>query len=171
MKKNDARSEIVEESRRFVEQNKGYKIIDTKRHYPSPRLSSEFTDCSMPMTFDHYSHCSLGCLYCFAYFFKSNNPSFRSDLGTVNIKGLKDALAGRPSDSRSKMMHRNFIKKKFLLHWGGLADPFCHFEHSNRHGLSLLHALGRHNYPTLFSFKGASIFEKDYRKVLCLVFF
>ena len=37
-------------------------------YYQSPRWSNEIADCSMPMTFDTYSNCSFGCLYCFSQF-------------------------------------------------------------------------------------------------------
>ena len=34
-------------------------------YYQSPRWSAEIADCSMPMTFDTYSNCAFGCMYCF----------------------------------------------------------------------------------------------------------
>ena len=71
-----AYSEIVEESKKWVLQNKGYTLDKSLGSYPSPRISSELPDCSMPLTFDHLSHCSMGCVYCFAYFFKTNNAFF-----------------------------------------------------------------------------------------------
>ena len=55
-------------------------------------------------------------------------------------------------DVKTRRYYEAFYKKKFLLHWGGLADPFCNFEKSNRKGYKLLKALGEENYPTLFSF-------------------
>jgi len=58
------REEIINESLQFIKKNKGFKIQDEGMSYTSPRISSEFMDCSMPMTFDHYSYCSLGCTYC-----------------------------------------------------------------------------------------------------------
>lgn len=33
-------------------------------YYGSPRWSGEIMDCSMPVTFDQYSNCSFGCIYC-----------------------------------------------------------------------------------------------------------
>ena len=52
--------EIRRESQTFVRNNKNL-IIDKDEKgafsYISPRISSEFMDCSMPMTFDNYSHC------------------------------------------------------------------------------------------------------------------
>lgn len=53
--------EIRKEANRFLEANKGRECLGG---YLSPRVSSEIYDCSMPLTFDHYNFCSLGCLYC-----------------------------------------------------------------------------------------------------------
>jgi len=164
----DIRKEIAAESQRFVSQNKGL-VIDRRNPraegYISPRISSEFMDCSMPMTFDHYSHCSLGCVYCFAYFFKSCNPCFDEKLHSINANKLIEALNGKPKGTRHKELHKHFFHKKFLFHWGGLADPFCNFEKTNKIGLEIVKALGRSNYPTLFSFKGSAIFRPQYKKV------
>lgn len=163
-------SEIVEESRKWVSGNKGLKLQEGCGYYGSPRISSEAIDCSMPMTFDQYLSCSLGCLYCFAYFFKSNNPALKTDDGnlplkSINVKKMISAMEGGPTDARGRAMYKHFYSKKFLLHWGGLADPFCHFESANRVGYPLLKALGDMNYPTLFSFKGRTILEKDYLRI------
>ena len=51
------REEIINESLQFIKKNKGFKIQEEGMSYTSPRISSEFMDCSMPMTFDHYSYC------------------------------------------------------------------------------------------------------------------
>ncbi len=115
------------------------------------------------MTFDQYNFCALGCLYCFAYFFKSNNPSIKDlSLRSVNIDRMIKLMDGKDPNN---VYYRNFYKRKFLLHWGGLADPFCSFEKTNHEGLKLIKALGERNYPTLFSFKGDGIFGKEYIKV------
>lgn len=58
---------IIAEAKIFTRRNKGFKIDKRSKKafsYGSPRISSEFMDCSLPMTFDHYSFCSLGCIYC-----------------------------------------------------------------------------------------------------------
>lgn len=105
-------------------------------------------------------------MYCFAYFFKSNNPAIKSiQLKAVNAERMISALRGKPQCKRGRLLHKHFYSKKFLLHWGGLADPFCHFESHNQVGLKLINVLGELNYPTLFSFKGPAIFKKDYVKV------
>ena len=102
---------------------------------------------------------------CFAYFFKSNNPAINKEdihLKAINHRELINSIRGKKVSGRGKMMYDLFYKNKFLFHWGGLADPFDAFEKANRVGLPLMKALGEDNYPTLFSFKGGTIFEKDY---------
>jgi len=149
-----------------VRQNKGVKA-EQKGAYSSPRISSELSDCSMPMTFDQYNYCSLGCLYCFAYIFKSTNPAYKDKkmpLLKVNVDQIINAIQGRATNLRDQLFYKHFYSKKFLWHWGGLADPFCNFESKNHTGLKLIDCLGEMDYPCLFSFKGAAIFEKQYVK-------
>jgi len=118
----------------------------------------------MPLTFDHYNFCSLGCMYCFAYVFKANNPAITDlKLRSVNVEHLIRNINGDVKGEKAKAFYELFYKKKFLLHWGGLADPFCNFEKTNMVGYPLIQELGRLNYPTLFSFKGNTIWKKEYR--------
>jgi len=155
--------EVTEEAQRWLRENKD--LVIQQKSYGSPRISSEIPDCSMPMTFDHHNYCSISCLYCFAYCFKSNNPAYKGKkvpLKSVNIDKMISAMQGNPKDTRGRLMYTHFYHRKFLLHWGGLADPFCNFERKNREGYKLITALGEMNYPTLFSFKGNDIFSKDY---------
>jgi len=54
------KKEIIEDSKAFVRTNRRLLIDFEERAsqgYLSPRISSEFMDCSLPMTFDSYSHC------------------------------------------------------------------------------------------------------------------
>ena len=168
MKRDNIEKQIRAESLAFIKQNRGLKL-DKKsrvaRNYTSPRISSEYMDCSMPMTFDHYSHCSLGCTYCFAYMFKTNNSSFSEKLHSINSKKMLQTLDGKPPDRRQKSLWKHFYSKRFLLHWGGLADPFCNFEKANGVGYDVIKALAEHKYPTLFSFKGSAIFRPNFRKL------
>lgn len=156
--------EIVKEARRWMLDNKGTSICDSE--YTSPRISSEIPDCSMPMTFDHLNYCSLGCLYCFAYFFKSNNPTIKEvTLKSVDTKRMAETMRGNPRLKQDKLMYDHFYSKRFLLHWGGLADPFDDFEKHNKTGLYLMRELAAMDYPTLFSFKGRTIFDRPYMRL------
>lgn len=157
--------EIRAECLAFVKQNRGLTLDPESQratNYISPRISSEYMDCSMPMTFDHYSHCSLGCTYCFAYMFKTQNSSFSEKLHSINVKKMRQTLAGKPADKRQRSVYKHFYSKRFLLHWGGLADPFCNFEKINGVGYEIVKALAEHKYPTLFSFKGSAIFRPKF---------
>jgi DNA repair photolyase len=163
---NTDNEEIVKESQKWVEGNEGQKW-DGKGIYSSPRVSSEIPDCSMPMTFDSYNYCSLGCLYCFAYFFKSNNPAIHGiELKAVNAQKMLAEMQGKGTTKNGRLWYKHFYSKRFLLHWGGLADPFCAFEKANGVGYELLKGLGEMAYPTLLSFKGSTIFDKKYVKLL-----
>ena len=163
------RDRIIKESQTFVRQNRGL-ILDKNKNpkafsYMSPRISSEYMDCSMPMTFDHYSHCSLGCTYCFAYMFKTINSSFTAKLHAVDPTAMINSIRGAPNDRRAKAVYKHFYKKRFLLHWGGLADPFDNFEKANEVGYRIVKALAKDAYPTLFSFKGSAIWRPNFQKL------
>lgn len=163
MTKPSLNTDIVKESLRWVSENKGLEVVTKGGYYCSPRVSSEITDCSMPMTFDQYQYCSLGCNYCFAYFFKMNNPSVKEvTLKAADVHGIIQAMQGKPKNKRDTRFYEYFYSRKFLFHWGGLADPFCNFEAKNGVGYTLMEALGSMNYPTLFSFKGDTIFKPKY---------
>lgn len=103
---------------------------------------------------------------CFSYYFKSINPKVLAAGGmktrAVNPNVLLDAIKGNPHNTREKHFYESFYKRKFLLHWGGMADPFCTFELQNKVGLKIINELGEMNYPTLFSFKGPAILTSKY---------
>lgn len=42
--------------------------IGISKTYGSPRWTGEIADCSLPVTFDTYSNCSFGCVYCFSQY-------------------------------------------------------------------------------------------------------
>lgn len=135
---------------------KDIAALTVQKGYSSPRISSEIGDCSMPMTFDNLSLCSFKCQYCFAYFFKSNNPAIKQIvLKSVDVDSMIQDISGKPKHKNGRLFYKHFYKRKFLLHWGGLADPFCNVEHKNWVAKPLIEALGDMNYPTLFSTKGA----------------
>ena len=101
---------------------------------------------------------------CFAYMQKSNNPSFSGKLHTLNADNMISTLRGKPKGSR-KQFYEHFYKKRFVLHWGGLADPFCNFEKANDVGYKIIKALAEDAYPTLFSFKGSAVFRPKFVKL------
>lgn len=159
--------EVIKESARWLQENKS--MVLGAGTYDSPRISSEIADCSMPMTFDHFNLCSKGCAYCFSRTQKENIPSHDKSkalqlIAVDPVKKLLD-MQGKSTTKKGQLFYEHFYKRKFLLHWGGLADPFCGFERKNHVGLRFIEGLGELNYPTLFSFKGETLFDKEYQKV------
>jgi len=135
--------------------------------YPSPRISSEINDCSLPLTFDSYSKCSYNCSYCFSSIQKCNTPgAVSAPMQAVNVKALLRMLDGNCSEgSEEQAFHKFFFDKRFVFHWGGLADPFCQMEKKFGVGYTILKELAARKYPTLFSFKGDTILSDKYLKL------
>jgi len=82
------KKEIIEDSKAFVRTNRRLLIDFEERAsqgYLSPRISSEFMDCSLPMTFDSYSHCSLGCMYCCLEGTKIATPDGQKTIEDIKI--------------------------------------------------------------------------------------
>jgi len=148
------KTNINEEALRWVNNNKE-KTCNDKSYYSSLRLSSEYPDCSMPITFDQYNFCQFGCLYCFAYMFKSNNPSVTNSasgltLKSVNPKKIIDTFKGKYQDNPT---YKHFIKNRKVIQWGSMAEPFDGFEHKNGVGFKIMEHLMEDKYPIRLSTK------------------
>ncbi len=96
----EQKENITEEALRWIRENKGLvvdpKVDSEKNYYGSPRISSELPDCSMPMTFDSYNFCSLGCTFCV-----TGNTGVATTGKTIPIKKLKvgDIVLSKNIDS------------------------------------------------------------------------
>lgn len=132
-------------------------------YYNSPRWTAEIYDCSMPMTFDTYSNCSFGCLYCFSQFQRALGEAkehyLAKEVKNVNPEKIKrmftdpDQYAGQ---------FATYIKQRRVMQWGGLSDQFDGFEKKYGVTLDLLKFFKEINYPLCFSTKSAW-FTKDER--------
>ena len=80
------------------------------KYYSSPRWSNEIADCSMPMTFDTYSNCSYGCLYCFSQFQRAigngKESYMHKEVFPVNVEACcaigDEAVTFRYADGRTE---------------------------------------------------------------------
>lgn len=123
--------------------------------YSSPRISSELPDCANPLSFDTYSRCSMGCRYCFSNSQKDVNPhSKKAPFQAVDPKYVFGMIDGTTKSKENDLLYNYFFRDKFLLHWGGLADAFCHYEKKYGVSYTILEGLLDREYPTLFSSKG-----------------
>lgn len=121
--------------------------------YDSPRWTGEITDCSLPLTFDQYSNCAYGCLYCFSQFQRAINITKTSYLSgsvrPVDVKKVRKIFTVPDSTE-----FWPFISQRHVIQWGGLSDPFCPFEKKFGVGLELLRFFREIDYPICFSTKG-----------------
>ncbi|MFA5133051.1 MAG: radical SAM protein, partial [Candidatus Paceibacterota bacterium] len=157
--------EIRKSALRWAENNQDKTC--TKGWYNSPRISSEFMDCSTPFSFDLYNFCSFGCLYCFAYYSKANNPSVAHnnkamELKSVNVDKILDIFEGKFPNN---IYYKHFIKNRKVIHIGGLADNFCNFERKNKRGLRIIEYLLKTGYPTIISTKGDFLSIPEYAEM------
>jgi DNA repair photolyase len=122
-------------------------------YYSSPRITSEFADCSLPITFDDKSNCGFNCAYCFSQYIRGVGPSKTNyddkNIKTVSIENVKKIFIGK-----TKTGYSEWIKAKKPIQWGGLSDPFCHLEKKLGTTLELLKFFNEIEYPISFSSKG-----------------
>lgn len=127
-------------------------------YYNSPRWTAEIADCSMPMTFDTYSNCAFGCMYCFAQFQRGiGGEKKRSDymckeVRAVNVEKVKKMFI-EPDEHAGQFAQ--YIKQRKVMQWGGMSDEFDGYERKYGKTLELLKFFKDIDYPLCFSTKGA----------------
>ena len=132
------------------------------KYYSSPRWSNEIADCSMPMTFDTYSVCSYGCLYCFSQFQKAIGKGKESylhkEVHPVNVESVKRMFI---DPDKYGGQFATYIKERKVMQWGGLGDEFDNFEKKYGKTLELLKFFKEIDYPLCFSTKATWFTEDD----------
>ena len=132
-------------------------------YYQSPRWSNEIADCTMPMTFDTYSNCSFGCLYCFAQFQKALGKSRKQkylskEVLNVNVEAVK-RMFSEPDKHAGQFA--TYIKQRRVMQWGGMGDQFDGYERKYGKTLELLKFFKEIDYPLCFSTKATWFTEDD----------
>ena len=131
-------------------------------YYQSPRWSNEIADCSMPMTFDTYSNCSFGCMYCFSQFQrgigKAKEEYLHKEVKNVSVDKIKKMFTD-PENHAGQF--KEYIKQRKVMQWGGLSDQFDGFERKRGVTLELLKFFKEIDYPLCFSTKATWFTEDD----------
>jgi DNA repair photolyase len=122
------------------------------KYYESPRWSNEIADCSMPMTFDTYSNCAFGCLYCFSQFQRALGNK-KSDYLQKNVKWINVNRIKKIFKEPDKSQFSEYIKQRKVMQWGGLSDQFDMYEKQHGVTLELLRFFKEIDYPLCFSTK------------------
>jgi DNA repair photolyase len=133
------------------------KLDTTKVLYDNAfiRLSTEYSDCSMPVCMDQYNVCSGNCMYCFAYNFKMTNPMLKEmhNLKAAKIKTAEELFTGKSKNMMNTAIYEKIVKPKKVIQWGGLADPFDGYERQFRVGEEIMKIMIDQNIPIRFSTK------------------
>lgn len=106
----------------------------------------------MPMTFDQYSNCSYGCLYCFSQYQRGIGARAKS-YRARQFKAVSLARFRRAFEDEKSPFYR-YTQERHPMQWGGLSDPFDEFERASGRGLEILRYLRELKYPVCFSTKG-----------------
>ncbi len=117
----------------------------------------------MPMTFDTYSKCSYGCLYCFSAYQRDlggAKKGYHGQARPVSIERVK-RIFEQPETSQ----FGEYVKLKRPMRWGGLSDQFDEFERRLGVSLELLRFFRQIEYPICFSTKAAWwVHDERYRE-------
>lgn len=117
----------------------------------------------MPMTFDTYSNCSFGCMYCFSQFQralgKGGEAYLHKEVHPVNVEHVKRMFL---DPERYAGQFATYIQQRRVMQWGGLSDEFDEFERKYGHTLELLRFFKSIDYPLCFSTK-ATWWTRDER--------
>lgn len=130
-----------------------------KHDYMSPRWTGEIADCTLPLTFDTYSNCSFGCVYCFSQYQRGigggKEAYYAKKVKSVNPEKIKRIFSGEDKNSQ----FYNYIKSRRPIQYGGLSDQFDGFERKYGVTYEILKYLKEINYPICFSTKSAWVFN------------
>lgn len=137
-------------------------------YYGSPRISTGFPECPLPITFDTYKYCSFHCLYCLSDYNKCSNPSSKDIFkeGKVNSVNPEKVIKLFTGQYPNNPIYKFWIKKKKVIQWGGLAEPFDYFEENRGIGYQLMKFFAEIEYPIRFCAKGTLLLKGKYRQLL-----
>lgn len=141
-------------------------MSDIKYGYQSPRWTGEIADCTLPLTFDTYSNCSFGCVYCFSQYQRAISGA-KEDYLSKNVKAVNpEKIKKIFSGENKKSQFYKYIQTKRPIQWGGLSDQFDGYEKKYGVTYEILKYLRSINYPICFSTKSAWVFhDEKYREL------
>lgn len=132
---------------------------ELKKNYGSPRWTGEIADCSLPVTFDTYSNCAFGCVYCFSQYQRGIGQGkeryFQKQVSSVNPEKIKKLFSGELPENQ----FWPYIKDRRPIQYGGLSDQFDGFEKKYGITYEILKYLREIDYPICFSTKSAWVFS------------
>lgn len=134
---------------------------EISKTYGSPRWTGEIADCSLPVTFDTYSNCSFGCVYCFSQYQRGIGGAkydyLNKKVKCIDVEKVKKLFTGE-----KKGQFWEYLKDRRPIQWGGLSDQFDGYEKvygQTYEILKFLRDFQDGGYPISFSTKSSWVFN------------
>lgn len=89
-----------------------------QQNYGSPRWSGEIADCTMPMTFDTYSNCSFGCVYCFSQYQRGTGNG-KEAYNNKEVRSVNPEKVKRIFTDPDSSQFGDYVKTRRVFQWGG----------------------------------------------------
>lgn len=136
--------------------------VSISKTYSSPRWTNEIADCSLPMTFDTYSNCSFGCVYCFSQYQRGiGGEKKRQEYLNKVVRSVNPEKIRKLFTLEKESQFSPWIAQRRPIQWGGLSDQFDGFEKKYGVTLEIMKFLREMEYPICFSTKSAWVFHDD----------
>lgn len=141
------------------------------RNYSGIRFTSDGFDCALPVTIDSFSHCSYGCLFCFADNLLEHRKQAERKLGVTSLKRIEAFFSGKPGKSYD--LWRRALKYDDSEHeypcpiqLGAICDPCDHIERNQGWLLEFMELAIKYRQPVRMSTRGTVLQFKDYLDVI-----
>jgi DNA repair photolyase len=122
-------------------------------------VSSKILICAMPLRVDSYRECTFGCHYCFATKREVLGNLSNVQIGDINY--VKNKLKKIYIDKKV-IPHNildNLLKNRTTWHYGGMSDPFCHFEKKFNITQQIVDIANEYKIKFLFSTKSDTTYN------------
>jgi DNA repair photolyase len=140
-----------------------WDALEVRPGYPTPRISYEVTDCSVPVALDTYSFCAYGCAYCFSQFQKTFSTKYKRVVEYADPESVWKRMTARGTPIGE------YIASGRAFQWGSLSDPLDDFEQKFGKTLDLMRFFKAQKLqnPCTFSTKATWwAFDDRYREAI-----
>lgn len=130
-------------------------------------FKSIFYFCPLPIRFDSYSGCSVGCLYCWSQWCGHKRRYLSHGIRPIDTKALEKRLEfALGSNDHRKSTINQLLEHRCPVHFGGLSEPLQALDKRYRATYKSIEIFRKFDYPILLSTNGSLLGEPEYLDLL-----